>query len=129
MTNDAPRRLAALGLACAAVAGFAACGSSNQDSSGSSATTASSQSAGSGGSALSAGDARTLADARAAIANQCKDKAAVTGAVATLESLYEIDPEATDAKGTSVRAAVTDATAQLRSCNRAAAKRLAKLAR
>ncbi|HSD78820.1 MAG TPA: hypothetical protein VLA98_15500 [Solirubrobacteraceae bacterium] len=49
-------------------------------------------------------------------------------AVATLASLYEIDPTATDARGTSVREAVTDAAAQLRSCGQtAAARRLAKL--
>jgi hypothetical protein len=127
MTTDALRRVAALGLACASVAGFAACGSSSNDASSGSSGAASTQPAAASGS-LSAGDARTLAAARATITKQCNDHAAVTGAVATLESLFEIDPDAKDAKGTSVRAAVTDAAAQLRSCDPRAAKRLAKLA-
>ena len=124
MKTDALRRLAALGLACAAVGGVAACGSSDDEgSAGSSASSAAATKA----PALSASDARTLADARTTIAKQCKDHAAVTGAVATLESLYEIDPTAA-ANGTSVRDAVTDAAAQLRSCgDKASAKRLAKL--
>jgi hypothetical protein len=126
--TDALRRLAAIGLACTAAAGFAACGSSSDDGSGSS--TASSAAPASGATQLSASDAQTLAAARATIAQQCKDDAAVTGAVATLEALYEIDPAAADAKGTTVREAVTDAAAQLRSCGaKPAAKRLAKLAR
>jgi hypothetical protein len=125
MTTHALRRLAALGLACTAVAGFAACGSSDDEGSGGSTASAGKPTA---APALSAPDARTLADARATIAEQCQDHAAVTGAVATLEALYEIDTAAADAKGTSVREAVTDAAAQLRSCgDKAAARRLAKL--
>jgi hypothetical protein len=126
MKTDALRRLAALGLACTAVAGFAACGDSTSEGS---AGSGSASAASPKGAALSAADARTLADARTTIAKQCKDHAAVTGAVATLESLYEIDPTAADGKGTSVREAVTDAAAQLRSCgDKPAAKRLGKLA-
>jgi hypothetical protein len=124
MTTDALRRVAALGLACASVAGFAACGSSDDTSSGSGGAAAAEPP-----SALAAGDAKALDTARTTIQKQCKDHAAVVGAVATLESLFEFDPEATDAKGTTVRAAVTDATAQLRDCDAAAAKRLAKLTR
>jgi hypothetical protein len=52
----------------------------------------------------------------------------VTGAVATLESLYQIDPEALGSDGKTVKQVTRAAERTLRACgNRSAAKRLAKL--
>jgi hypothetical protein len=129
MTFDVLRRLAATALACAAVGGLAACGSSDSSTSSSSSTSGSTASAqAAGGGKLDAEDSKALDDARTAIADQCKDQAATLGAVATIESLYDIDPKATDEQGTSVEKAVADGAAQLRACgSKAQAKRLAKL--
>jgi hypothetical protein len=53
----------------------------------------------------------------------------VTGAIATLESLYEIDPDARQADGTTVEQSATALERRLRACGaRTAAKRVARLA-
>jgi hypothetical protein len=82
---------------------------------------------------LDAGDAAILRNASATVARYCatKHKATageVTGAVATLESLYQIDPAALGSDDKTVKQVARAAERQLRACgDRSAAKRLAKL--
>ena len=124
------RRLAVVGLASLAIAGAAGCGS-NDDSSASTASQPAASAPAAGDSALSTADAKALTGARDTIDAYCKDKAAhageLDGAVATLESLYQIDPKATSG-GTSVEEVVADSASTLRACGaKAGAKRLAAL--
>jgi hypothetical protein len=52
----------------------------------------------------------------------------VTGAIATLESLYEIDPDARQADGRTVEQSATALERRLRACGaRTAARRVARL--
>ena len=113
-------------MALLALGGPVACGSDSGSSSSTQATaTASKASA----DALDAADAKVLSQAKATI-DACKASSTSgedVGAVATLESLYQIDPKAT-AGGTSVEEAVADARAKLQQCGKTAlARRLAKL--
>ena len=77
-------------------------------------------------------DAGTLLAVRRTVARYCDGHKAsageLTGAVATLESLYEIDPDARRADGTTVREAAKAIERKLRACHAGkAARRVAKL--
>ena len=81
---------------------------------------------------LSAGDAQTLLTIRQTVERYCAGHKAtageVTGAIATLESLYEIDPGARQADGTTVEQSATALERRLRACGaRTAARRVARL--
>ena len=81
---------------------------------------------------LSADDAQALLTIRRTVARYCAGHRAtageLTGAIATLESLYEIDPDARQADGTTVQQSATALEQRLRACGaRTAARRLAKL--
>jgi hypothetical protein len=84
---------------------------------------------------LDASDAAILAGVNRAVAQYCasKDKVTpgeVTAAVATLESLYEIDPAAAGSDGRTVKQTALTVQRKLRACgDRSAARRVAKLTR
>jgi hypothetical protein len=76
---------------------------------------------------LSADDAQALLTIRRTVARYCTGHRAtageLTGAIATLESLYEIDPDARQADGTTVQQSATALEHRLRACGaRTAAK-------
>jgi hypothetical protein len=130
-------RLLLVGLAAAALLAAAGC-ASDDDSSAPPATTTASRPAApaapAGADRLSADDAQTLLTIRQTVARYCAGHKAtageVKGAIATLESLYEIDPGARQADGTTVEQSATALERRLRACGaRAAAKRVAKLTR
>jgi hypothetical protein len=122
-----------LAVVAAALLGVAGCGSSDDD--GSSPPPATTQSAASkqpAAATLDAGDAAVLRQARQVGARYCAGHKAtageLTGAVATVESLYQIDPEAKGADGRTVAQTAKAMERKLRACGgRTAAKRLAKL--
>jgi hypothetical protein len=130
-----PRSGALAALLLVAVAGCA----SNEDTSSPPPTTtaaASQQAPASAASAdpskLDAADAKTLLTVRRTVAQYCDGHKAsageLTGAVATLESLYEIDPDARQADGTTVGQAAKAIERRLRACHAGtAARRVAKL--
>ena len=126
-------RLLLLGLAAAALLAASGCASDDDSSAPPAATTAASQPAApAGADRLSADDAQTLTTIRHTVQRYCAGRKAsagqLTGAIATLESLYEIDPGARQADGRTVKQAATTLEQRLRACGaRAAAKRLAKL--
>jgi hypothetical protein len=81
---------------------------------------------------LDAADAGTLLTVRRTVARYCDGRKAtageLTGAIATLESLYEIDPDARQADGTTVGQLATALERRLRACHAGkAARRVAKL--
>jgi hypothetical protein len=128
-------RLLLVGLAAAALLAAAGC-ASDDDSSAPPATTTASRPAApaapAGADRLSADDAQTLLTIRQTFARYCAGHKAtageVKGAIATLESLYEIDPGARQADGTTVEQSATALERRLRACGaRAAAKRVATL--
>jgi polyisoprenoid-binding protein YceI len=128
-------RLPLLALASAAVLAAAGCGSDDDSTAPPPATTAASAPAAAASAAapkLDPADAHTLAGIRQTVAQYCAGHKAtageLTGAIATLESLYEIDPDAAQADGTTVKQATTALEQRLRACGaRSAAKRLGKL--
>jgi hypothetical protein len=132
-------RLLLVGLAAAALLAAAGCASDDDSSAPPAATTAASPPAApaapaapAGADRLSADDAQTLLTIRQTVARYCAGHKAtageVTGAIATLESLYEIDPGARQADGTTVERFATALERRLRACGaRTAAKRVAKL--
>ena len=78
----------------------------------------------------SADDAQALLTIRRTVARYCAGHRATAGELtgATLESLYEIDPDARQADGTTVQQSATALERRLRACGaHTAAKRLAKL--
>src|SRR5512133_2105683 len=121
------------GLAAVVLLAAAGCASSDDSSAPPAATTAASQPAApAAADRLSADDARTLTTIRRTVDRYCAGHKAssgeLTGAIATLESLYEIDPGARQADGTTVKQAATALEQRLRACGaHTAAKRLAKL--
>jgi hypothetical protein len=128
-------RLLLVGLAAAALLAAAGC-ASDDDSSAPPATTTASRPAApaapAGADRLSADDAQTLTTIRRTVERYCVGHKAsageLTGAIATLESLYEIDPGARLPDGGTVKRSATALEQRLRACGaRAAAKRLAKL--
>jgi hypothetical protein len=127
-------RLLLIGVAAVALLAAVGCASSDDSSAPPPATTAASQPAApASADRLNADDAGTLRTIRQTVARYCAGHAAtageLTGAIATLESLYEIDPEASQADGTTVGQSATALERKLRACGaRTAAKRLAKLA-
>jgi hypothetical protein len=128
-------RLLLIGVAAVALLAAVGCASSDDSSAPPPATTAASQPAApAGADRLDAGDAGTLRNVRQTVARYCAGHGAtageLTGAIATLESLYEIDPGASEADGTTVAQAATALERKLRACGaRTAAKRLARLTR
>ena len=127
-------RLLLIGLAAVALLAAVGCASSDDSSAPPPATTAASQPA-----APASADRLDMRGTGTAqhsqtVARYCAGHAAtageLTGAIATLESLYEIDPEASQADGTTVGHSATALERKLRACGaRAAAKRLARLTR
>ena len=98
------------------------------------ATTAASQPAAAAGADRLAPRRRTLRAIRQTVARYCAGHKAtageLTGAIATLESLYAIDPNASQADGTTVEQSATKLREKLRACGaRTAAKRLSRLTR
>ena len=126
-------RLLLVGLAAVVLLAAAGCASDDDSSAPPAATTAASQPAApASADVLSADDAQALLTIRRTVARYCAGHKAtageLTGAIATLESLYEIDPGARQADGKTVKQSATALEQTLRSCGaRMAAKRLAKL--
>jgi hypothetical protein len=130
-------RLLLVALAGLVLLAAAGCASDDDSSSAPPATTAASQqqpakAASSDPSKLDAADAGTLLTVRKTVARYCDGRKAtageLTGAIATLESLYEIDPGARQADGTTVGQLATAVERRLRACHAAkAARRVAKL--
>jgi ABC-type phosphate transport system substrate-binding protein len=125
-----------LSIALVALVGAAGCGSSDDESS-APPTQAAAQPAPKAPAAdrLDAADAKVLQGVSATVGEYCatKHKATageVTAAVATLESLYDIDPAALGADDKSVKQVARAVQRQLRACgDRSAARRVAKLTR
>jgi hypothetical protein len=128
-------RLLLLGLAAVVLLAAVGCASNDDSSAPPPGPTAASQPAApAAADRLDADDADTLRTIRQTVARYCAGHRAtageVTGAVATLESLYEIDPGARQADGTTVEQTATTLQQKLRACGaRTAARRLAKLTR
>ena len=126
-------RLLLVGLAAVVLLAAAGCASDDDSSAPPTATTAASQPAApASADVLSADDAQALLTIRRTVARYCTGHRAtageLTGAIATLESLYEIDPDARQADGTTVQQSATALEQRLRACGaRTAARRLAKL--
>ena len=126
-------RLLLVGLAALVLLAAAGCASDDDSSAPPAATTAASQPAApASADVLSADDAQALLTIRRTVARYCTGHRAtageLTGAIATLESLYEIDPDARRADGTTVQQSATALEQRLRACGaRTAARRLAKL--
>ncbi len=121
-------------VALAALAGVTGCSSSDDESSAPPPTAAASSAPKApAADRLDTGDAAILRNVGKTVAQYCASghKATageVTGAVATLESLYEIDPAAVGSDDKTVKQVARAAERTLRACgNRSAAKRLAKL--
>lgn len=136
MLRSKPSRLSRLllvGLAALVLLAAAGCASDDDASAPPTATTAASQPAApASADVLSADDAQALLTIRRTVARYCAGHRAtageLTGAIATLESLYEIDPAARQADGTTVQQSATALEQRLRACGaRTAARRLAKL--
>jgi hypothetical protein len=125
-----------LSIALVALVGAAGCGSSDDESS-SPPTQAAAPAAPKAPAAdrLDAADATILHGVTTTVGQYCASthKASageVTAAVATLESLYEIDPAAVGADDKSVKQVALAVQRQLRACgDRSAARRVAKLTR
>jgi hypothetical protein len=121
-------------IALAVVVGATGCASSDDDTTASAPPAASQPAAKQPASAdrLDAADAAVLRSARQTAARYCAGHKATAGeltaAVATLESLYEIDPEAQGSGGATVEQVTVALQRKLRACGaRTAARRLAKL--
>lgn len=138
MLRSKPSRLSRLllvGLVAVVLLAAAGCASDDDSSAPPPATTAASQpAAAAGADRLAASDAQTLRTIRQTVARYCAGHKAtageLTGAIATLESLYAIDPNASQADGTTVEQSATKLQDKLRACGaRTAAKRLSRLTR
>jgi hypothetical protein len=119
-------------VAIAAGAGVTGCGSSDDETSAPPATAASKPAQRASTDRLDAADAAILRGVRQTVAKYCSGHKAtageVTAAVATLESLYQIDPAAIGPDGRSVKQVAVAAQRRLRACgDRSAARRIAKL--
>jgi Tfp pilus assembly protein FimV len=124
-----------LAVVVAALVGVVGCGSSDDETS-SPPQPAASQSAPKAPAAadkLDASDAAILSGVNKSVAQYCASKhkvtpGEVTAAVATLESLYQIDPAAAGADGKTVKQTAIAVQRKLRACgDRRAARRVAKL--
>ena len=115
-------------VALAVAVGVSACGSSDN---GSTATTVTASQAASKAPAaadkLDAADAQVLSGAQQTVNDYCNGHKAssgeLTGAVATLESLIQVDPESKNASGQTVKQVTGDLAQKLKSCGAAAASR------
>jgi hypothetical protein len=123
-----------LAVVVAALVGGVGCGSSDDETS-SPPQAASSQPATKAPAAdkLDASDAAILSGVNKSVAEHCASghkvtPGEVTAAVATLESLYQIDPAAAGADGRTVKQTAVAVQRKLRACgDRSAARRVAKL--
>ena len=139
MLRSKPSRLSRLllvGLAAVVLLAAAGCASDDDSSAPPPATTAASQPAAAAGAdrARPPPTTQTLRAIRQTVARYCAGHKAtageLTGAIATLESLYAIDPNASQADGTTVEQSATKLQEKLRACGaRTAAKRLSRLTR
>jgi hypothetical protein len=125
-------RLVLLAIALVVLVAAAGCASSDDTTAAPPATTASQPAAPRATDALDPSDNATLRSIRDTAAAYCAGHKAtageLTGAIATLESLYQIDPSAQQPDGTTVEQAAVTLERKLRACGaRTAAKRLAKL--
>ena len=125
-------RLLLLAIALVVLAAAAGCASSDDTTAPPPATTASQPAAPKATDALDPSDNATLQSIGATATAYCAGHKAtageLTGAIATLESLYLIDPSAQQPDGTTVEQAAVRLERKLRACGaRTAAKRLAKL--
>jgi hypothetical protein len=118
----------------AAVAGAAGCGNSDDETSAPPTATAAQAVSKAPASAdkLDAADAAVLRGVLNTVAQYCSGHKAttgeVTGAVATLESLYEIDPAALGSDGKTVKQTAVAVRRALRACgDRSASRRVGKL--
>jgi Tfp pilus assembly protein FimV len=121
-----------IALAVAALVGVTGCASSDDDSSAPAPAATQAASKQPAADRLDAADAAILRRASQTGARYCAGHKAtageLTGAVATLESLYQIDPEAKGSDGKTVKQTTVALQRKLRACGgRSAAKRLAKL--
>jgi ABC-type phosphate transport system substrate-binding protein len=124
-------------VALAALAGLVGCGDSDDEGSAPPPAVASKPApkAPAAADRLDASDASILAGVNKAVAQYCasKDKVTpgeVTAAVATLESLYAIDPAAAGSDGKTVKQIALTVQRKLRACgDGSAARRVAKLTR
>jgi hypothetical protein len=115
-------------VALAVAVGVSACGSSDN---GSTATTVTASQAASKAPAasdkLDAADAQVLSGAQKTANDYCDGHKAssgeLTGAVATLESLMQVDPDAKDASGQTVTQVTSGLAQKLKSCGAAAASK------
>ena len=115
-------------VALAVAVGVSACGSSDN---GSTATTATASQAASKAPAaadkLDAADAQVLSGVQQTVNDYCNGHKAssgeLTGAVATLESLIQVDPESKNASGQTVKQVTTNLAQKLKSCGAAAASK------
>ena len=127
-TSSRLSHLLLVGLAAVVLLAAAGCASDDDSSAPPPATTAASQPAApAAADRLSADDAQTLTTIRRTVERYCAGHKAsageLRGAIATLESLYEIDPGARQADGRTVQQAATAFQQRLRACGaRAAAK-------
>ncbi|HEY7618848.1 MAG TPA: hypothetical protein VH834_03705 [Solirubrobacteraceae bacterium] len=124
-----------LAVALAAVVCLVGCGDSDDEGSAPPAAVASKPApkAPAAADKLDASDAAILAGVNRAVAQYCVSKhkitpGEITAAVATLESLYDIDPAAVGSNGESVKQTARTIQRKLRACgDRSAARRVAKL--
>jgi ABC-type phosphate transport system substrate-binding protein len=124
-----------LAVVVAAVLGVAGCGSSDDESSSPPQAAASDPApkAPAAADELDASDAAILVGVNKAVAQYCVSKhkvtpGEITASVATLESLYDIDPAAAGSDGRTVKQTAVAVQRKLRACgDRSAARRVAKL--
>jgi hypothetical protein len=125
-------RLLLCAIAVVVLVAGAGCADDDDTASAPPATTATQPAAPRGADALDASDTATLLSVRRTVTAYCANHKAtageLTGAIATLESLYQIDPDAKQPDGTTVEQAAVALERKLHACGaRKAAKRLAKL--
>lgn len=115
-------------VALAVAVGVSACGSSDNGST--STTVTASQAASKAPAAadkLDSADAQVLSGAQQTVNDYCNGHKAnsgeLTGAVATIESLMQIDPDSKDASGQTVKQVTSDLAQKLKSCGAAAASK------
>ena len=114
-------------VALAVAAGVSACGSSDNGSTATTVTASQAASKAPAADKLDAADAQVLTGAQQTVADYCDGHKAssgeLTGAVATLESLNQVDPEAQNASGQTVKQVTSDLAQKLKTCGAAAASK------
>lgn len=114
-------------VALAVAVGVSACGSSDNGSTATTVTASQAASKAPAADKLDAADAQVLTGAQQTVADYCDGHKAssgeLTGAVATLESLNQVDPEAQNASGQTVKQVTSDLAQKLKTCGAAAASK------